>query len=207
MASSIMHICVAKKVNEYLNLNEKELFLGTIAPDISKHINQPKTESHFMSLRDNIPNINEFINKYSNQIKTPFDYGYFIHLYTDKVWQLNIMDKLTTADGNLPLNNNLIIKDEKLKQKTLYDEYTNMNVKLIDEYNLDLSLFYEEFEMPDTCIKEIPVNKLNVLIDATGSIVINSNNYENKVFDYNTIVEFINNTADEIKEFLKENSL
>ena len=42
MASSIIHICVAKEVNKYLKRNEKEILIGSIAPDISKQIGRTK---------------------------------------------------------------------------------------------------------------------------------------------------------------------
>ena len=38
MASAVIHLCVAKKVNEKLKMNERELLLGSIAPDISKQV-------------------------------------------------------------------------------------------------------------------------------------------------------------------------
>ena len=47
MASAIIHICVAKRVNEFLNRNEKKFILGSIAPDISKQIGQTITNSHY----------------------------------------------------------------------------------------------------------------------------------------------------------------
>ena len=40
MASAIIHLCIAKEINKYLKMNEKELLLGAIAPDISKEIGQ-----------------------------------------------------------------------------------------------------------------------------------------------------------------------
>ena len=36
MASSIIHIAVAKEINKVLNRKESNLLIGTIAPDISK---------------------------------------------------------------------------------------------------------------------------------------------------------------------------
>ena len=44
MASAIIHICVAKEINKTLQLPEKELFLGSIAPDISKQVGQTRSE-------------------------------------------------------------------------------------------------------------------------------------------------------------------
>ena len=58
MASAIIHICVAKEINKTLQLPEKELFLGSIAPDISKQVGQTKEKSHFLTTTtEDFPNI------------------------------------------------------------------------------------------------------------------------------------------------------
>lgn len=207
MASVIMHICVAKKVNEYLKLREKELFLGTIAPDISKEINQSKVKSHFLSNIEDVPDIELFLHKYKSKIKTPFDYGYLIHLYTDKVFYLNLMTDIVGKNGSDLLNSKDVKNNEDVTRTLFYDDYTNMNIKLIDKYNLDLTLFYEEFEVPETCIKEIPIKKLNILIDKMGIIIANSHNRRNRVLDYSKVINFIDKVSLEIIEFLKENNL
>ena len=38
-----------------------------------------------------------------------------------------------------------------------------MNIQIIEKYDLDLSLFYEEFQIPNTTLNEIPVNKTKPL--------------------------------------------
>ena len=48
MASAVIHIAVAKEINKDLKMKEKELFLGTIAPDISKQLGESKVKSHFL---------------------------------------------------------------------------------------------------------------------------------------------------------------
>ncbi len=50
MASAIIHICVAKELNKVLGLEEHPLFLGSIAPDISKQIGETKEKSHFLKI-------------------------------------------------------------------------------------------------------------------------------------------------------------
>lgn len=207
MASAIIHICVAKKVNEYLKFREKELFLGAIAPDISKQINQSKVKSHFLSEIDDVPDIDLFMHKYKNKIKTPFDYGYLIHLYTDKIWYSNV-DKYFLDEVDKDFT-----KTEEYKKfvdsvrNLIYGDYTNMNIRLIDKYNLDLTLFYEEFEIPETCIKEIPIKKLNILIDQMSIIIANSHNRRNRVFDNSRVNKFIDDSSKKIIKFLEENNL
>ena len=207
MASAIIHICVAKKVNEYLKFREKELFLGTIAPDIAKEINKSKNESHFITEKEDIPNLDLFLSKYKGKLKTAFDYGYFIHLYTDKLWYSKLTTDLIGEDSLALLENKKIKNNASLMQDIFYNDYTNMNIRLIDKYNLDLTLFYEDFEVPKTCIKEIPIKRLNILIDKMGIIIANSHNRRNKVLEYSQVIKFINETAKEIISFLESNSI
>lgn len=68
---------------------------------------------------------------------------------------------------------------------------------------MDLSLFYEEFQIPDTNITEIPKEKLNILIDKMGIIIENSNQDKNYIFDIYLIKEYIQETKERILQELK----
>ena len=48
MASAIIHIAIAKKVNEVINKNEKDLYLGSIAPDAAKIVGIDRYLTHFI---------------------------------------------------------------------------------------------------------------------------------------------------------------
>ena len=69
---------------------------------------------------------------------------------------------------------------------------------------MDLSLFYEEFKKPETNIKEIPVENLDILINKMGILIENSNQNKTYTFDMNSIKDFIDKCADEIIEILKK---
>ena len=87
MASSVIHICIANEINKTINRDSKKLLIGTIAPDISKLLGETKFYSHFLdNVNNNIPNINKFLEKYSNYLNDDFVLGYYIHLYTDYLW-------------------------------------------------------------------------------------------------------------------------
>ena len=86
----------------------------------------------------------------------------------------------------------------------LYSDYTNLNVKIIDEYQLDLSLFYEEFIPPKTNMKEIPVNQLDILLNKIGIILENSKSEKTYTLDFNSVKDFINTTAEQIIEEIKK---
>ena len=206
MASAVIHLAVAKKLENHLNIkNKKDYYLGSIAPDISKQLGKTKIESHFLyNTKYDVPNINLFTNKYKNFQENSFELGYFIHLYTDKIWFDEFLEKLTYSNSIKLLDGTIInIQQEKIRD-LIYNDYTTLNIELIDKYNLDLSLFYEDFQVPTTTIDEIPVNKLNLLIDKMGIIIENSKKEKSYIFDITLIDNFIDNCTNQIISKLKE---
>ena len=203
MASAIIHIAVAKKLNEQLKMNEKELFLGTIAPDISKHIGQDRKISHFLD-ENRIPNLNLFLKKYNNSLNIPFIMGYYIHLFTDYLWFKYFFNEITNLNTSITLLNGDTIKCSKEEiNKLIYNDYTNLNILLIEEYNLDLSLFYEEIEIPKVKFTEIPLDKLQIIVDQMGVIIENSKKSFTYSFNLDNVKQFINTCTDLISNDIK----
>lgn len=207
MASAIIHLAVAKKVAKELFIKDKyDYYLGAIAPDISKQIGKTKEESHFLyNTTDDIPNIYLFIKKYPDFKFNSFDLGYFTHLYTDKLWFEEFMPEIRLNNSIKLLDGTIIqTQSEEETLRLIYSDYTNLNIKLIEEYNLDLSLFYEEFKIPKTSIKEVPINNLDILINKMGILIENTKETKAYTFDMLSINEFIDKCADEIIEILKK---
>ena len=203
MASAIIHIAVAKKLNEQLKMNEKELFLGTIAPDISKHIGQDRKISHFLD-ENRIPNLNLFLKKYNNSLNIPFIMGYYIHLFTDYLWFKYFFNEITNLNTSITLLNGDTLKCSKEEiNKLIYNDYTNLNILLIEEYNLDLSLFYEEIEIPKVKFTEIPLDKLQIIVDQMGIIIENSKKEKTYSFNIDNVKQFINTCTDLISNDVK----
>ena len=92
-------------------------------------------------------------------------------------------------------------------QNIIYQDYTNLNIQLIDEYKMDLSLFYEDFTPPKTTITEIPTNKLNLLIDKMGIIIENSKEEKPYTFDTYKVLEFIDYSSQKILNIIKRDYL
>ena len=194
MASAVIHLCVAKEINKYLKMDEDYILLGSIAPDISKQIGETKEISHFLdhTNEDDIPNIDRFLAKYKSELNKPFEMGYFIHLLTDKYWFRDYVYKFIERYTQDKLKKNMTytaIKD------LIYNDYTNLNITLIDNHSLNLDLFYNEIEMPESKIMEIPVDKLNILIEKMGIIIEESKEEKTFLFDCADIEEFIKNTV------------
>lgn len=190
MASAIMHLCIAKEVNKYLHMDERALLLGSIAPDLSKELGETKEISHFLdhSSEDDLPNIDHFLRKYRQDLHNPFTMGYLIHLLSDKYWfrdYINAYISRYTHD-----------KDKKTLtysalRSVIYNDYTNINIDLIEHYNLSLDIFFNEYSLPQSNITEIPINKLPVLIDKLSLIIKESTTEKTFVFNTNDIIEFI----------------
>ena len=204
MASSMIHIAVANEINKILNRNNKKLLIGSIAPDIAKLIGMNKKDSHFQDKDDTLPCLDEFLKKYKKDLNDEFVLGYYIHLYTDYLWfkyfepdfyKNGVIHKLDGTIENIP--------PEK-KMEYFYNDYTNLNIKLIDEYNLDLSIFYEELPTFNNIIKEIPMNKIQIIIDQAGIIIENTKESKSCVFDMDVVNKFIKTSVDYILSNLKD---
>lgn len=204
MASSMIHIAIANELNKTLNRDNEKLLIGSIAPDIAKLIGRTKIISHFQDKDDDLPNLNKFLSKYKSDLSDDFVLGYYIHIFTDYLWfkyfvpdfyENGIIYKLDGTIENISV-------DRKINY--FYNDYTNLNIKLIDEYNLDLSIFYEDIPKLKDIIKEIPMNKIYVIIDQAGIILENTKESKSYIFDMNLVNKFIKTSVDYILSNLKE---
>jgi hypothetical protein len=194
MASAVIHLCVAKEVNKYLKMDEKDLLIGSIAPDLSKIVGETKEISHFLdhTNEDDIPNIDRFLNKYRKDLNKPFEMGYFIHLLTDKYWFRDYIYQYIeryTRDSNKKKLTYSAIKN------IIYDDYTNINIDLIDKYELSLDIFSNEIVYPESNITEIPMDSIDLLIEKMGQIIAASTEEKTFLFDTKDIEIFIANTV------------
>jgi len=194
MASAVIHLCVAKEINKYLKMDENHILLGSIAPDISKQIGETKEISHFLdhSNEDDIPNIDRFLSKYKSELNKPFEMGYFIHLLTDKYWFRDYVYKFIERYTQDKIKKNMTYTALK---DLIYNDYTNLNITLIDNHSLNLDLFFNEIQLPESKIMEIPVDKLDILIEKMGIIIEESKEDKTFIFDSTDIEEFIKNTV------------
>lgn len=207
MASALIHIAVAKELEKRRGQvkNNYDYYLGAIAPDLAKQIGLSKIDSHFIknSYKEDVPNIKLFESKYPNFKENDFELGYYTHLYTDKEWFEDFIDNITYDNSLRLLDGTIIASSREEIQQLIYSDYTNLNTKIIDEYELDLSLFYEEFKPPVTDITEIPTDKLDILLNKMSIIIQNSKDEKTYSLDIEQIKKFINHTVDKIEKELE----
>ncbi len=198
MASTIIHLAVAKQMESKLNIKSKyDFYLGVIAPDISKQIGKSKEISHLLiNTKDDVPNMELFEYRHKDYKDFDFDLGYYIHLYTDKLWFENFINKITNTEYIKLLDGSIVKTTPDEMMNMIYSDYTNINQQIIDEYNLDLKIFYEEFREPETHINEIPVDKLDILINKMGILIENSKETKPYSFDIEPVKEFIDEASE-----------
>lgn len=205
MASSIIHIAVANEIGKKINRDTKELLIGSIVPDISKLIGKSKIKSHFLDKDNNIPNLEKFKNKYKNSFNDDFVLGYFIHLYTDYLWFKYFMPELNYKGILKDLDGNILECNEEGFYNLIYNDYTNLNISIIEEYNLNLKLFYEDIPKIKPIIDEIPMEQINLIINKAGIIIENSIKKKNVVFNLENIKKFIDLSVKIILSELEKN--
>ena len=211
MASAIIHIAVANEINKKLNKNKSRFLIGSIAPDIAKQVGETKIKSHFQDRDDGIPNLGKFLDKYGDKINDPFIMGYYVHIYTDYLWFKYFIPEIFDNDNSMikKLNGEVVKCNGDMKKQYIYNDYTNLNRQVIDEYNLNLKIFYNEPPIIENGIEEIPMDKINVLLDKIGLIVKASNEYKNFVFDITNIKKFVETSVklitSDLEEKLKKN--
>ena len=206
MASFVIHIAVANELNKKINRNTEKLFIGSIAPDLSKLVGETKEKSHFLDGNGDLPNLDMFLEKYNKYINDDFVLGYYIHLYTDYLWFKYFLPEV------YDVNNKMVTKLDGSEVKCfgqmllqyLYNDYANLNNRLIEEYDLDTSIFYNEIPKIDNIIDEIPVDRIELLINKSKEIIDNSKARKDMVFNIENAIKFISLSVELIYANLKE---
>jgi len=205
MASAIIHMAVANQINKIINKDNNKILIGSIAPDISKHLGETKYYTHFLDdVENDVPNIDKFLNKYKNKLNDDFVLGYFIHLYTDYLWFKYFIPEICDNDLITKLDGTVVKCNGRMALQYIYNDYTNLNSTLLDMYDLPLNIFYEEIPKIEQIIEEIPVDKLNLIVDKTGVIIENSKVKKDLVFNVDNIKSFVDTSVDLIMAKLKE---
>lgn len=205
MASSIIHMAVAKEINKVLKRNNDKILIGAIAPDISKNIGESKVNSHFLdNIDNNIPNIDCFLKKYKEKLYDDFVMGYFIHLYTDYLWFKYFISEIYESDVVTKLDGTHVKCTGNMINMYIYNDYTNLNIKLIEEYDMDLRIFYREPPQLDNIIDEIPMEQIKIIINKVSLIIENTKTYKDLLFNIDNIKKFIEMNVELILSRLKE---
>ena len=200
MASSIIHMAVAKEMNKKLKKDESKLLLGSIAPDLSKLIGETKKYSHFLDDNNKV-DLNKFLAKYKNYLDDDFVLGYYIHLYTDYLWFKYFITEIDNNDKIKKLDGTIVKLNGEMARLYIYNDYTNLNEKLVDKYKLNLNEL-NNVEI-SSIINEIPLDRISLLLEQIKIINENINRPKTFVFNIDNINNFIKTSSELILASLK----
>jgi len=205
MASAVIHMAIAHEINKKLLRDNNKLLIGSIAPDISKHLGETKLHSHFLDNEESkVPNIDKFLEKYQKNFDDDFVIGYYIHLYTDFLWGRYFIPEIYQNNYITKLDGTIVKCNGNMFHMYVYNDYTNLNIELLDIYNMDLKIFYNEPPKLENIIKEIPMDKIKIIIDKVAQIIENTKVQKDFVFNVDNIKKFIETSVELILAKLKE---
>ncbi len=207
MASSFIHAVVCNELNKKLKRNPKQILLGTIAPDISKLVGESKLYTHFLDDESSdVPNLTRFLNKYIKNLDDDFVLGYYIHLYTDYLWFKYFIPEIYDNDKNLikKIDGTIVNCHGHMAEIYIYNDYTNLNERLVKDYKLDLDFLYDNNIKFKDIIKEENMNRMDLIINKTIELYEGCKIHKDYVFDMDNINNFISLSVKLIEADLQE---
>lgn len=157
MPGYVMHLAMAEKVIEKLNIKDKAFVdsfrIGSIIPDTIERTK--KKDSHFWSdeeykLFARKPDVDSFLKKYSKNLQDPYVFGYYAHLYLDKLYMDAYWAKhfsFTDDTGKTVClyddvkkvildNHEVYDRDDFFSEKYYYGDYDKINAYFVEKYKL-----------------------------------------------------------------------
>lgn len=181
MPSWIVHLATANEVMKSIKVENKNSFLvGNLIADAQRHVVSdfsiyvPYEISHHASIqeigsgKEKLPNIQEFIKKYKNDLKNPMVLGYLTHLLTDYYWNLTTYQRYTIRDENgnfigLKLSDGsklLCQKEERIKLK--HKDFGIFKNYMIKNKSYEIPRYEDRLLNDLKPIDEIPFNKEDI---------------------------------------------
>lgn len=143
MPSWSIHLAIAKKVNDKLNLDKDLFYYGNLLPDVDKGTPISRDEAHYDNHTIPFPNcpkehmidIDLFLKDYKENLSNPLILGYYCHLLVDNFYNNEIYSNKWIQDAN----NNII--GIKLKNGK------NLNIGIEDKKRQKRKYKHKDFEL------------------------------------------------------------
>lgn len=184
---------------------QNDFYIGNLLPDAVGD----KTASHFRNPKylDRMiiwPRPEEFRRKYSSRMSDPIYFGYYFHLYIDRIFFSEYIPQAAEfldKDGHgtecreqvrfvrLKKSGKKISLEQYLSEEYYYGDYTKMNTWLCEQYHLPA-----HFDLPcDPEIKEIEYSRLPGILDSLKEYrKVPADAVQNvKVFDVQNLMLFL----------------
>ena len=146
MPTHKIHLAIAKKVNDKLNLDLDQVMLGSVLPDIGE--GKDHQVAHFQHGEkdlEGLSNPDEFVKKYKNKLDNPIMIGFLIHILSDRFYNeyffkhFYIYDEDDNGIGMILKGKRKLLNDEERKnlkhrEMFLYDRWL-LNHNFVPKFN------------------------------------------------------------------------
>ncbi len=164
MPSWSIHLAIAKRINDKLNLDKDLFYYGNLLPDVDKSNLISRDEAHYDNhtipfpncLKEHMIDIDLFLKDYKENLSNPLILGYYCHLLADNFYNNEIYSNKWIQDANnniigIKLKNGKILNIDIEDKKRQKRKYKHKDFELYGKY-----LFKEKkIELPkdDIAIK------------------------------------------------------
>lgn len=177
MPTPMMHVAIAKKVNEKLSLEEDLLYVGCLMTNwtnVEYHISHFKDEKEGI---EGLSNPDKYINKYQDKLEDPIVLGYLIHLLTDRFWNKYMLN-------NVYLYNN---ENEVVGVKTQRKKEVNLPQESIHELKKKTYNKYDNYLIGKNLVDSIKEKVL--ILPILDEIKITQEELDQRIDEYNKSVK------------------
>ena len=221
MPTHKIHLAIARKVNDKLNMDLDGIMIGSVLPDMSSNDHDI---SHFQNGKnglDGLSNPDLFVKKYKDKLNNPVMMGYLIHLLSDRFYNEYMFKHYFIYDDNgndIGLhfkNKDVLLPFDKIKyykhrELGLYDYYL-INHNYLDKFkNYDCINNIEDIEevlIDKNKVKDY-INSSNKDFNKVNIInKIRSNYVDYKLTNRKNLDSVFDECVKYILNYLKENSL
>ena len=170
MPSWSIHLNVAKKLNETLKLDKDLFYYGNLIPDVDYSDKINRFDAHYYHInlqyptvpKENMIDINKFLEDYKDKLNNPLIIGYYTHLLTDLYFNEIIYNKCWVQDKynniiGIRLKNNKVINIDTEDKNNLRKKYKHGDLELYGKY------IFNNIELPSNrLIIKDTIKKLNI---------------------------------------------
>lgn len=194
MPSWNIHLEIAKRLNNKLNYNNEDyklFMIGNILPDINnsfvvKGISKMIPHKYTHYTEDNFYSYKNFYKEYKEKMKNPLILGYYVHLYSDFIWNNNFYSNIPDEYKNMDkiklrvlkqndfrkFNNNYLSNRIDKDTNLLIDKINIVDRISVNKYDIDLVVNYLENRREEKLdYVYYTEDKLNELLNETVSII------------------------------------
>ena len=220
MPTHKIHLAVAKKVNNKINMDLDSIMLGSVLPDICE--NKDHSISHYQVGEkdlEGLANPDKFVEKYRSKMDNPIFVGYLVHILTDRFYNeyffrhFYIYDKDDNGiglylRGKKKLLDGKTRKDLKHREMNIYDKWLINHgyvckfndLKCIDNVtDIDEATFDKEKLKNYIISSNKDVDRINIF----SKICF----YNYKITDKQELDKIFNNCINYILDYLNKNGV